>query len=256
MTKVPPAPRTLIVDGVSMALYGLVMEDVTNHLSGIPVKWELSPLPGRFGKKKLATRGEIQEVQMIVSGHVGADTRALLGTNMDSLKQAMEGKELNVSFSDREDRQRMKVLLTNPDALTIPPALVQPWCAIKLGFTSPDARWHDVTETTVDFTNGAQPIVLGNVVSYGVITITGPVVAPNIAYGDLIMNFPTLSLGTGKLLVIDCWDMTITVDGLAGAHYLSDDSDFIQYDPGAGAASISINPVPALAQSVHRRAWR
>jgi len=252
-------PRTLLIGGVSLAQYGLTVEDAAPHpLAGVSSKMSTSPVPGLYGTKPLARRADIQEARFTVTGTLVAANHAALRTAADQVKPLLL-RTFTLRWSDDETRQLMGVRCETPDAISIPPFLVQRGVACKLGFLAPDPRWHDVAETTVAFTSAAQAPPLGDAPAYPVITVTGPVVAPAITYGPFTMDFPTLTLGTGEEMVIDCWDMTITVRDAPGAHYASDASDFIVFGDDlctdVSPSSVAISPAPALAKAVYRRAW-
>jgi hypothetical protein len=248
---------SVLIDGYDLSQLGLVDADIPEIRDGVDREWPLGTVPGH-GPVHLSRYGRVRERRITITGTVSATTHAIVLANLDELKRRIAGRDVEIVISDELTRY-LTGRAEAPRLPTMGPYLVQRATFLRWGFLCSDPYAYEATETTINFTAGAQDLPMGSAPVRPRLRLLNSV-DPIVIYRDSAGNEQGRIEFTGTLtgeLIVD--RAGISLDGANSADALTG-GDFLLFEPQHGTdanpATIELSSGSAgTAQVIYRRAW-
>jgi len=199
--------------------------------------------PGRDGLVLSSTLPKVGARELVLPGHVVADTHATLLTYLDALKYRLSLGLLDVRLAD-DTTKRIFARLSRFTSLPAPRELARRIAEIEIRLLAHDPYWYTVALDSTAFTTSNTAMALGTAPTRPtMIRITGICVNPIVIYKNSAgieirrMGFTYSQPGATDKIEIDCINQTITktVSGTpSNAASLLTSGDFITLDPQHG----------------------
>lgn len=229
----------LLIDGAdAKAVAGFRLLDAPGDFDSPETTYEEATIPGRRGMVRMSNAPVVSARDGVITGYILAADEDDLTEKLDALRLlCRQGRhDVTLTIVNRSSLERVGRLVRIACSPT-PPAFIATKVPLELHFRYADPVARETTPTTVA---GAEdtPVecALGTEESYPVITLTGAI-DPHVTYknanGDPIGSMTISTGGLSVDVVIDCDELTITVDGDDAPEALTA-GDFFALDPDDG----------------------
>lgn len=225
-----------------LTAYGAGMVDLRGNWDGPDQSFDEAIIPGR-GTVFTSLTPTPAPKDFVGVFELNAANPTTLEANWDAFKYALYAASVTIISGNQEARQRSGVVLGTPTKLTAPQrdrllAEVRIRCRDPLAYATSSTTVSGAVNTDVD-------TPLGLAGSFPVITITSPSTGFTVTYKNsasaTVQSMVFAFAGTPTTFVIDCANLTITVDGVRHDEYLTA-GDFFALNPYDGVPSTSSWP--------------
>lgn len=249
--------------------FGFVVDPMRGIFDGAKVSYATEQRPGRLETVLTSLTATGQPRDLVIEGHVIADTLAALTTNIRNLtgwcRRAVAVKTAHDSATFLNVKQ-VDVQITHP-----PMQGVALTCGVSITFRAFDPLWYATSASAVTFSsNTAMP--LGTAPSRPVLRLTGTHTNPTITYknsGGTTITTLVLTItiaGATDYVEIDCASLTIVksvssvitdaIDTLTSGDFIVlDPADADTVTPTWGSLSVSLGSGSVTAVSTFRPAY-
>lgn len=232
----------LKINGVNVATYGAAAVELRGNWDGPVVSFDEAVMPGR-GTVATSLTPTPDPLDLVAVLELNAANDQALEDAWDAFKFALYGATVTVIAGNQEARQRTGVVLGSPSKIPSPvrdrlQAEIRIRCRDPLAYATSATTVTGAINTDVD-------TPLGLAASLPVLTITSPSTGFTVTYKNsasaTVQTMTFTFAGSPTTFVIDCANLTVTVDGVRHDEYLTA-GDFFALNPHDGVPSSSAWP--------------